>query len=198
MSVATRRLLQVKELRIASEGEKRTIVGYAAVYDQLSEDLGGFVEMIRKGAFTESLAQDDIRCLWNHDANHVLGRNKAGTLRLSEDLRGLRIECDLPDTQAGRDVAIGIERGDIAHMSFGFETIERRWTFRKPPEADLRELMKVRLFDVSPVTFPAYPQTEVGMRASGEDLDEYRSAKAAHEAGMRMRERELELLEAEG
>lgn len=195
-----RRVFAMQELRVSATGEKRTLLGYAAVYDQLSEDLGGFNEMIRRGAFDESLGKDDIRCLWNHDANVVFGRNLAGTLRLMSDARGLKIECDMPDTQAARDIAQSIGRGDVSQMSFGFRTLEQRWTFRRPPELDFRELMKCQLFDVSPVTFAAYPQTEVGVRSAGQDVDAWKAARAAHEAEIESahagRRRRLRLAEA--
>lgn len=183
MSTPERRRLvfPAQELRLEGTGAKRTLVGYAALYDVESEELGYFTEIIRRGAFTESLAKDDIRCLWNHDPNHVLGRNKAGTLRLSEDTKGLKFECDLPDTQLARDAVVTIERGDVSQMSFGFRTLEDRWTFRKAPELDLRELLKASMFDVSPVTFAAYSLTEVGVRSKTDERASWREAREAHE-----------------
>lgn len=194
-----RRVFAMQELRVATNGEKRTLHGYAAVYDQLSDDLGGFNEMIRRGAFDESMGKDDIRCLWNHDANVVFGRNLAGTLRLMSDARGLKIECDMPDTQTARDVGVSIQRGDVSQMSFGFRTLEQRWTFRRPPELDFRELMKCQLFDVSPVTFAAYPQTEVGVRSMASEVETWKAARAAHDAEIaaaESRRRRLRLAEA--
>lgn len=172
------------ELRADGEGDgaPKTIVGYAAKFDRESQDLGGFKEVIRKGAFARAIKEDDVRALWNHDDNFVLGRNLSGTLKLEEDDTGLRIEIDPPDAQWARDLVTSIERGDVDQMSFAFRTIKDTWT-RVDAEAGqpdvLRELLDVRLFDVSPVTYPAYLDTEVGVRqlVEGRDLtDQEREA----------------------
>ncbi len=155
------------ELRAeGGEGEPRRIVGYGAVFNSLSEDLGGFREMIMPGAFASAIAEDDVRALFNHDASLVLGRNRAGTLRLSEDELGLRYEIDPPDTQYARDLLVSLDRGDVDQSSFGFMAVEESW--RSPTEEQplpIRMLHQVRLFDVSPVTFPAYHATSVSARA---------------------------------
>ncbi len=172
-----RRNFPVEELRaITDENGLRHIVGYAAVFNSLSEDLGGFREKIDPGCFSKTINSDDVRALWNHDSNHVLGRNKSGTLILSEDQRGLKIDVIPPDAQWARDLMVSIDRGDIDQMSFGFQKISDRWEGDYPNE--VRTLMEVRLFDVSPVTFPAYPDTEVGLRS----LEEYRKSKNSNEA----------------
>lgn len=160
------RLLRTTELRVAGEGVKRTIVGHAAVYDQEAEIGRWFREVIRRGAFESALkGGDDVRALFNHDPNLVLGRGRAGTLRLAEDGTGLRVEIDPPDTQVARDLVASIARGDVSQMSFAFRTIEDRWTYSEEPgKPDFREILKVELFDVSPVTFPAYTTTDVGLR----------------------------------
>ncbi|MFH2077070.1 MAG: HK97 family phage prohead protease [Pseudomonadota bacterium] len=164
-----RRNFPVTELRaITDEQGLRHIVGYAAVFDTLSEDLGWFREKIEKGAFAETLKNDDIRALKNHNDDYVLGRNRSKTLALSEDDHGLKIDIMPPDTQWARDLMVSIERGDIDQMSFGFQTLTDEWNMVEGK--DIRTLIKVRLFDVSPVTFPAYPDTEVGLRS----LEEYR------------------------
>lgn len=163
------RNFQIEELRaITDDKGLRHIVGYAAVFNSLSEDLGGFKEKIDPGAFSKTINADDIRALWNHDSNYILGRNKSGTLSLSEDQRGLRIDITPPDAQWARDLMVSIDRGDIDQMSFGFRTMAHRWEGEYPDE--IRTLMEVKLFDISPVTFPAYPDTEVGLRS----LEEHR------------------------
>lgn len=148
------------------EGKAPMLVGHAAVFNQLSENLGGFREQIAPGAFADAIKKDDVRALFNHDSNFVLGRNLAGTLRMVEDVRGLGIEIDLPDTQTIRDlVASPIERGDVSQMSFGFSVRPNGQDWAKNDAGDVvRTLKSVRLFDVSPVTFPAYPQTDIAVR----------------------------------
>jgi len=148
----------------ASEGPG-TIAGYAAVYDSEAE-LGWFREVIRKGAFGRAIEEEqDVRALWNHDTSLILGRRSAGTLTLEEDDTGLRFALDLPDTQAGRDALTSIKRGDITGMSFGFEALKTRWVEEADQETELRELLDLNLFEVSPVTFPAYDDTRVAQRA---------------------------------
>ena len=147
-----------------ADGQAPTLRGYAAVFDQLSVVLYGmFREKIAKGAFASSLS-DDIRALWNHDTNLPLGRTKAGTLRLEEDSHGLRVEIDPPDTQAGRDAVESIKRGDVDQMSFAFDVLEDEWD-QDDQQQLIRTLRKVKLYEVSPVTFPAYTGTSVSARA---------------------------------
>lgn len=159
-----RRNFVVTELRaITDDKGLRHITGYAAVFNTLSEDLGWFREKIDPGAFSETIKTDDIRALWNHDSNYPLGRNKSGTLTLSEDDHGLKIDVTPPDTQWARDLMTSIERGDVDQMSFGFETLSDKW--ETVDKEEIRTLIKVRLYDVSPVTFPAYPDTTVALRS---------------------------------
>ena len=151
-----RRTLQTRNLAV-SESEPNEIIGYAAVFNQWSEDLGGFREMILPGAFSNAL-NDDVRALINHDANLVLGRTRSGTLVLTEDEVGLRIKITLPNTQYARDLVEAMRRGDVDQMSFGFAVETDRWY--EQDGQTRREIVKVaRLYDVSVVTFPAYPQT---------------------------------------
>jgi hypothetical protein len=154
--------LRIKE---ADEEKGAEIIGHAAVFDSWSETLGGifpFKEKVRRGAFAESILNDDIRALFNHSADYVLGRNKAGTLELTEDEKGLLVKIKPPDTQWARDLVISIKRGDINQMSFAFNVEEENWSTENG--FDVRELKKVKLYDVSPVTFPAYTSTDVGIR----------------------------------
>lgn len=158
------------ELRvIASDGAPTKIAGHAATFDQLSEDLGGFRERVAVSAFAKSIQSNDIRALWNHDANIVLGRNKAGTLRLAEDSVGLYYEVDAPDTQLIRDMVLSpISRGDVNQCSFGFYTIRDKWA--KLDGEWIRTLLECDVFDVSPCTYPAYNSTDVAVRALQEAI----------------------------
>lgn len=161
---AEERRIYLGELRaIASADAPTKIAGHAAKFDSLSEDLGGFRERIAPGAFAKTITSGDIRALWNHDANIVLGRNKSGTLRLSEDSAGLYYECDVPDTQLVRDMVVSpISRGDVNQCSFGFSTNADKWA--KVDGEWIRTLLECDLFDVSPVTYPAYQSTDVAVR----------------------------------
>lgn len=147
-------------------GDEFRIAGHAAVFNRLSQDLGGFVERIAPGAFRKTIGEADVRALFNHDASLILGRSKAGTLYLEEDDRGLAYEVKIPDTSYGRDLMVSIERGDITQSSFGFRVIDDRWD-RTDDGYPLRTLREVSLHngDVSPVTYPAYLDTEVATRA---------------------------------
>ena len=166
-----RRVLVVDDLRIEErEKEGARIVGHAAVFNSLSEDLGGFRELIAPGAFAEAIGRDDVRALFNHDSNIVLGRSTSGTLKLSEDTRGLLSEIHLPDTQQARDLATLMKRGDITQMSFAFAVRKEDQDWKKngdgPWERTIRKV--ARLYDVSPVTYPAYPQTDAAVRCMKE------------------------------
>jgi uncharacterized protein len=189
-----RRKLPISELRVEQKDDSRKIVGYAAVFNSLSEDLGGFREKIAPGAFKRSLENGaDVRALLNHDSNYVLGRNKSGTLFLSEDERGLKIEITPPDTQWARDLMVSMERGDIDQMSFGFYTISDDWETKDGE--NIRTLKEVELFDVSVVTYPAYTATSANVRSAEEVYRDF--AKSLQEKDLankqRMQERSLEL-----
>jgi len=160
------------------EGETAPrIVGYAAMFNKMSEDLGGFREKIMPGAFDGAMAEGaDIRALVDHDSGKPIGRTTNGTLKLEQNSKGLKINIKPPDTTAGRDIAESIKRGDVDGMSFAFRTIEDAWHTEDGQE--VRELHKVELFEVSPVTFPAYPDTSVGLRS----LDQHRNETQAGDA----------------
>lgn len=148
---------------VRAEGQAKPVIrGYAAVYDSLSEDLGGFREKIAVGAFSRALRDgQDVVALINHDDNLVLGRSSAGTLRLASNQKGLLATIDPPDTQASRDMQELIKRGDVQGMSFAFRVIRDEWDLKQTPP--VRTLLDADLFDVSVVTQPAYRETEVGM-----------------------------------
>ena len=158
------RSFEIAELRVDQEDGKPRIRGYAAVFDKWSEPIMGlFKEKISADAFSKAIAKDDVRALFNHDPNYVLWRTKNGTLTLQEDKKGLYMEADPPDTQWARDLQISIGRGDITQMSFAFEVDEDEWN-TDYTERNIKSFK--RLYDVSPVTFPAYPQTSVKVRCA--------------------------------
>jgi uncharacterized protein len=142
----------------------RRLTGYAATFGTPAQ-IGGFTETIRAGAFRDSLANNpDILALVDHDAGKLLARTKSGTLRLSEDARGLAFEIAVPDTQLGHDVLAMAARGDLGGMSFGFRVAAGGDSWNAA--GDQRELRSVGLIEVSIVhAFPAYSQTTVSARA---------------------------------
>lgn len=145
-----------------------TLTGYAAVFGEEAVIGGGFREVIAPTAFTAALARpDDVRAQFNHDSNRLLGRTTAGTLRLSVDDRGLRYEIDLPKTSYATDLAESVDRGDVSQSSFMFEVDKEQWTYPAKESSDLplRRIDSVKLYDVAPVTFPAYQGTSVSARA---------------------------------
>ena len=162
--IRERRVVEDLEMRVVEDDDGgQKIKGYAAVFNELSQPLFGFREIIRKGAFKKTIKEADVRALKNHNPDFVLGRRSAGTLKLWEDSKGLGMEIVPPDTTWAKDLMVSIGRRDITQASFGFSTIKDGWA--KDGETLVRELQEVRLFDVSVVTFPAYTQTEVHVRA---------------------------------
>jgi len=149
------------ELRIEGDGSPK-ITGYAAVFDVWADIGGWFREKIAPGAFKKSIKNDDIRALMNHDSNYVLGRNKSGTLNLKEDKKGLAVEIDPVSTTWANDLMVSMKRDDVNQMSFGFTVNEADDDYNE----DTRILRDVNLFDVSIVTFPAYPTTSAEVRSA--------------------------------
>lgn len=141
--------------------------GYAAVFGKRSVELWGFYEIIAAGAFADTLAAgDDVRALWNHDPNWILGRSTNGSLRLREDDTGLLSEIDPLDTPMNRGFVAAIERGDVTQMSFAFVATDAQWDI-DANEQWVRTILRAKLYDVSPVTYPAYPDTSIGLRNAG-------------------------------
>lgn len=159
------RAFDVSEFRVESRGKASTIVGHAAVFNSLSEDLGGYREIIAPGAFSD-LGAKGVFALWNHDERFIIAGTNDGSLRLAEDSVGLHVEMDPMDTPTIRDLVIEpIRRGLVNKMSFAFDSVDDSWG--KDGGIDVRTIKSVRLYDVSPVTFPAYRQTDISMRALG-------------------------------
>lgn len=163
MKEVERRIVEC-EMRVERrEDGKVAIVGYPIVFGKQSVDLGGFVEIVKRGATKESITSDDIRGLRNHNPDMLLGRNKSGTMKLKEDKTGLLMEIEVGESSIAQDTVNMIERGDMDGGSFSFRTIDDQWNVKD--EVHLRTLLKVRLFDVGPVVFPAYPDTAIGLRS---------------------------------
>lgn len=150
-------------MRFDMDGEN-DVVGYAAVFDKWSRDLGGFKEIIKPGAFRDVL-QDDVVALFNHRADNVLGRASSGTVEIWEDDEGLGYRIKLPNTQLGRDMRELISRGDIKESSFGFDLMadDSQWDFADDGSVTHTISRIARLWDVSPVTWAAYPDTGVSV-----------------------------------
>lgn len=150
-------------LPVEKRAEGQTIAGYAAVFNS-SADIGGyFREIILPGAFADTLKTADVRAYFDHDRGRVLGRSRAGTLRLTEDAKGLAVEIDLPDTSDGRDVRALLERGDVDGMSFGFMVTHDEWDETSDPPT--RTIHKIDLREVSVVSEPAYDDTSIALRS---------------------------------
>jgi HK97 family phage prohead protease len=171
------------EMRVEDEDKPR-LVGYAAKYG-ITTDLGYFIEKIRAGAFDEVLKTSDARALKNHDPNLLLGRESSETLRLSSNSVGLKFEIDVPNTSTGRDTIEEVRRGDLSGCSFAFRVEEDEWKHfdDRPSE---RTIVKIgQLYDVGPVTYPAYQDTTVAVRsleASKSETDKEVLQKAQQEA----------------
>ena len=143
------------------------VEGHGAVFNSMSQNLGGFIEEVAPTAFDRTLGDNpDVRALINHEPSMLLGRTRAATLRLSTDSTGLAYEIDMPDRQDARDLLVSMERGDITHSSFGFRVMPGgdEWSLTAD-EFPLRTLTAVSIHngDVSPVTYPAYEGTDSGI-----------------------------------
>lgn len=156
------------ELRISFDKEPRKISGHAAVFNvwyRIDSGWEDFQESVAPGAFAKTIDKDDIRALFNHDPSKILARNN-GTLTLREDSKGLYYEFIAPDTTDGNDLVTNIKLRNITQSSFGFNIVEQTLKHDKEKNETFRTLTEVKLFDVSPVTFPASPQTDVHVRMS--------------------------------
>ncbi|AZO54852.1 MULTISPECIES: HK97 family phage prohead protease [unclassified Mesorhizobium] len=145
----------------AADG-KRTLVGYAAVWNSDTTIGDYFVERIAPGAFSKAIG-GDILALYDHDMGRVLGRTRSKTLRLSEDAKGLAVEIDVPDTSDGNDLWTLVERGDVSGMSFAFRATKQEWDdTQEPPH---RTILEAELYEVTATANPAYPDTTLAARS---------------------------------
>lgn len=169
----TRAITTGLELRAAAkDGEGRTATGYAALFGAKTAIGSYWTEEIAPGAFTKSLRENDVVALHSHDLGRVMGRTGAKTLTLREDDKGLAFENELPNTTDGNDLAVSIDRGDIPGMSFGFITRKQEWDETVDPPH--RTILEADLYEITYTAFPAYPDTEVGLRS----LEEARKSAA--------------------
>jgi HK97 family phage prohead protease len=144
--------------------EDRTIRGLAIVFNKLSESLGGFRELIRPEAIDRTFREAlDVRALVDHDTAKVLGRNKAGTLVMKKTKKGLQVEIDPPQTSYARDILESVNRGDVSGMSFSFRVMPDGVEWDEVDGMPIRQVTDMRIEEVSIVTFPAYPQTDVAV-----------------------------------
>jgi HK97 family phage prohead protease len=191
-----------------TDNGKKTIAGYASVFNLLSEDFGGFRERILPGAFDETLSTNqNFYALWNHDSNFPLASRDAGNLRLSVDATGLLSEMDLLNTSYAKDLEENVRNRVVKKMSFGFYVDDEGWV--EDGDMVVREIKKISLIEVSPVTFPAYPDTTLAKRQfearskelasksksnahKAQEVREYNFAKSAVEA-MKLRAEFLKL-----
>ena len=166
-----RRIIVTEFKTRESEDGKLTVIGRAILYEQETVLWSGGSyeerEIIKQGAAAETIQLDDIRALWNHMTYIVLGRNKAGTLRLVDAEGGVDVEIDCPNTEEGRSKYESIKRGDVTQMSFGFDDLEviERVIREGDKKIYIREVVKLKLWEVSPVTFPAYENTSIEARS---------------------------------
>ncbi|OQY32036.1 MAG: hypothetical protein B6241_12480 [Spirochaetaceae bacterium 4572_59] len=187
------------------EGQQRAD-GKAILYEEttiLYEDESiRYEEIISRGAATESLASDDIRAVWNHNYDIVLGRSSAGTLSLEEKVDGVHVGIDFPDSQEGRDKFESVNRGDVNQMSFGFDILKENVADDRSGDKRIirSRVEKIKLWEVSPVTFPAYENTSINARDRVSTLDDKAAALSPageHESGVRSREIEIMKMRSE-
>ena len=181
------------DFEVRAEGDGMTFTGYASVFNSPSEDLGGFVEYVAPGAFRRSLqSRNEVKLLWNHDAGEPLASLRGGTMSLVEDNRGLKVTAQLPNTSRGRDVAELLRTKVIDTMSFGFNVIRDSWS----TDGKTRTLESVRLFEVSVVSFAAYPATTAQVRSASPTInpDELADALLKLESGEELDSKSAELI----
>ena len=184
-----KRIFNCKELRYhEDEHGKKKVRGYAAVFNELSEDLGSFREKINPDAFNNVL-DNDVVALLNHDMDNLFGRTSNGTVKISVDEKGLFTEIDMPNTQLAKDTIELMERGDISQMSFGFYVGRDSWA--KSEAENIRTIEEIsRLVDISLVTIPAYPQTSASVRSLLNNIDK----EEEHRDNVQVRKNKLKML----
>jgi HK97 family phage prohead protease len=179
------------EKRAEGDAESFVVEGYAALFNAPTEISGWFREEILPGAFDDVLT-DDVRALFNHDPNQILARTTSKTLEIGVDEKGLWYRFTIPERSFAKDLADAIASGDVSQSSFAFRAKETNWVYIKD-ELETRQIVKVeRLYDVSPVTYPAYADTTVAQRSHDAYMNEIqvRDAKNGND-------KELSLIDAQ-
>jgi HK97 family phage prohead protease len=183
------------ETREAEAGPR--ITGYASVWDVLSEQIFGFRENFVKGAFRKTIKEGDIRALFNHNPDLILGRTKNKTLALREDQHGLHFDNTPPPTTYANDLLISIRRGDVDQVSIGFEKVKDKWDM-DDEGIITRTVSEAKLYDVSPVAFAAYTQTDVQVRSAlkkqGVDMDQLTGVLAKSSRGTQLLDNDTDVL----
>jgi HK97 family phage prohead protease len=155
------------DLRAMKSGGEMVITGRPAIYNSVSQNLGGFREVLLPGCFDGSLDDPDIYCAFNHDEAQIIGRVSAGTLEVDSDRTGLTMRCTLPNSPLGQNVYESIRRGDVSKMSFGMYVQQDSWDIASDGSGQFerRSIVKAKIFEVSPVTTPAYTSSSVSARS---------------------------------
>jgi len=193
------RTFVAQELRAAGSDKQPKVEGYCATFGTVT-DIGGFSEVIQRGAFKRTLADgDEVVCLIDHNPSLLLGRRSAGTLMLEEDSKGLKFAVQLPDTSVARDAYANLKAGNLRECSFGFfvEGPDGEQWSKMPDGTVLRTLVSVRLFDCSIVTFPAYSNTSAQARNVVGEHVEARMASLTLAQGTEARRQKADALLAE-
>lgn len=153
--------------------QSRIVEGYAALFGVTANIGGWFDERIEKGAFKEALKRSDVRALFNHDPNYILARTESGTLEVKEDSKGLFYRFEVPNTNFGNDFLEMLRRGDVSQSSFAFTVAKQRWEEEKRGE-EIKYTRVIeetdQIYDVSPVTYPAYSETTVSARSQASEF----------------------------
>jgi len=190
--------VEERDLRVEGDADTTKLIGHAALFDTFSLPLGSFKEIIRKGAFRESLKNDEVLMLWNHNTDYVMASKSDGRLKVSEDKVGLRFEST-PNLNISwnSDGMKSVSDGTTKRMSFRFEALKDRWG--SEDGETIRELLKVRVAEISPVAFPAYPTTSVEARSvfadNGIEIDLLANALERIRSGETLEDSEMEIVQ---
>lgn len=189
-----RRYISAEDTQAQDVNGARMVQGLAARFNSETRLWNDFYEQVSPGAFSDSIASgDDVRALFNHDPNLILARTKSGTLKIWQDEDGLRYEFSAPETTAGKDLLVSLDRGDVSQSSFAFEVIDEAFEKRDDGSV-LRKINKAKLFDVSPVTYPAYIDTEAEAKAAFRNAPQW--AKSEKSEGDKQKKQEKDNAES--